>query len=200
MLAVLALAGAQAGQIMVEEVTWREAARHAEAAVVLRLDTPAERPVQLPVEGAPGRPCAPYDFVAWRGTVEAIVAAPRAGLPVSLGAPLNVQHGSAAELVALSEAWCREGMSRSPVRLRMAGGVTPRAGEAALVLLRWEARIGWLEAIDGAWLPARRREAVRRAVGVRTFSSVDEAPGAPWCVVDGDCGDGRRCVVSACVP
>lgn len=194
------IAAAYAGVVVNEDVGLDEVVGRAQAAVVVELGKPAMSPVKIPVPGRDGKDCGTYDFGVWRVTVKDVVAAP-SGLDLQPGAVINVFPGNTPELIRLSTGACVDGISKSPI-FASYDGARVEDGGTLLVLLRWEAPYGWVEAVSGSWLPPAKAEAVRKKRDDGRPSAawpVERADEALLCVDDADCAKGR-CRGMRCAP
>jgi hypothetical protein len=193
-LAVCFPLSALAGQVSYEESAVAEARSRAELVVTLKLGAKAMQSAKIPTAPprgyAPGgnlrkasaKPCGPYEFGAWVGTVEK-VHAPAQHAPVKAGERLVIFPAETGTLLELTRRACEEGGSKSPIFRRMKGGAEPKDGASLVALLRWEETVGWVEAMGGSWLaqPPPEPEKTRRAL--HGWTRGDDA----LCLADEDC-------------
>ncbi|MFO0750832.1 MAG: hypothetical protein U1F43_34955 [Myxococcota bacterium] len=120
---------------------------------LVTIATPESEKRAYPVPGGRGKRCAPYDFIAYRATVERVVRA-GADLPaLAATASLAIVPANVPDLVDLTHRACVDGVSKSPIWERYAGR-EPAPGLHLLVVLRWHKDYGWLESVAGGWLDA----------------------------------------------
>ncbi len=155
-LSVLAIQAAQpalAGQVHSDDLTLEQLlapvhSGHATLALVT-LERPESVKRAYPVKGRGAKRCEPYDFVEYRARLDRVVRGPGKGPKPP--AKLRIVPANVPDLVHLSHLDCVDGVSKSPIWPRYAG-VAPAPGAQLLVVLRHDARYGWLESVGGAWL------------------------------------------------
>lgn len=185
---------ARAGQVSYEDSAVAEAQARAELVVTVKLMTPAMQsakiPTALPRGYAPQgnlrepskKPCGPYEFGAYVGTVEK-VHAPTQHAPVKAGERLVVFPAETGTLLELTRRACEEGGSKSPIFRRMKGGAEPKDGATLVALLRWEETVGWVEAMGGSWLAEPPPAPAKRPKVHVGWTRGDDA----LCLADEDC-------------
>lgn len=171
-----------------------EAQSRAALVVTVKLGAPAMQsakiPTALPRGYAPGgnlrapgkKPCGPYAFGAWVGTVEK-VHAPAQHAPVKAGERLVIFPAETGALLELTRRACEEGGSKSPIFQRMKGGAEPKDGATLVALLRWEETVGWVEAMGGSWLTGPPPGPERKSSTQFGWTQGDDA----LCLADQDC-------------
>lgn len=176
---------AVASQVFYEELPLADVVSSADAAVIVDVGADGMRSVEIPIPGSPEKSCGTYTYGVWRVTVREVVTVPRFGPALSPGQVINVFPGNTADLIDLSRMACVEGMSVSPIFFVFHGeAVDP--GDRLLVLLKWSAPYGWVEATSGSWLSPDKAGKVKndRSDGL----VVEPAPPAELlCVDDADC-------------
>lgn len=164
-LGCLAPTGALGGQVDNEDVPLTQLLGYVRdgyaTLAVVTLAAPAAVKRAYPVPGGAGKKCDPYDFVEYRATVVRVVRAGKDLPTLEAGKGIAVVPSNTPELVDLTRRYCLEGVSKSPIWQRFKG-VQPTDGARVLVVLTWAKGYGWLERVDGAWLPASDLERVER--------------------------------------
>lgn len=188
----LILGIATAGQVHNEDVSLGQVAGWSLAAVVVQLETPASRSVEIPVPRAGLKGCGTYAYGVHRVTVVEVLQPPPKPLSLVPDQAINVFLANTGSLVDLTHRACAQGGSKSPIFERFEGD-PPADGERRLVLLSYEEPYGWREAVAGSWLLETRRDELTKALEGQPVRSAPAVSGDLLCVVDADCTDGRRC-------
>jgi hypothetical protein len=193
-LVVAIASSAQAGQVFEEETPISRARELASLVVTVKLAAKAMESAKIPTELPKGyaprgnlkqgtsKPCDPYAFGAYVGTVEK-VHAPAEHAPVSAGQRIVIFPANTGALLDLTRRSCESGGSKSPIFERMKGGAKPTDGATLVALLRWEETVGWVEAMGGSWLQKPPPPPARTFAFSSSWTKGDDA----LCMSDDDC-------------
>jgi hypothetical protein len=185
---------AHAGLVSEEDASPSQALQRATLVVTVKLAAKAMESAKIPTElpkgyaprgnlrQATSKPCGPYQFGAYVGTVEK-VHVPAEHAPVSAGQRIVIFPANTGMLLDLTRRSCESGGSKSPIFERMKGGAKPTDSATLVALLRWEETVGWVEAMGGSWLDKPPLPPIRKYATSSSWTKGDDA----LCMTDDDC-------------